>query len=66
MRRKVLLVVLGFGTVLGYACALGSHHRHDRHRAWKEEVADLCVTAAERQWRGAAAQRGEQAAGVKP
>ena len=66
MRRKVLLVVLGLGTVLGYACAFSSHHRYDRHRAWKEEVADLCVAAAERQRRGAAPERAEQAAGVKP
>jgi len=66
MRRKLLLVVLGLGTLLGYAGAFGSHHRHDRHRAWKEEVADLCVGAAERQRRDAAARRGEAAAGVKP
>lgn len=50
MRRKVLLVVLAAGTVLGYASAFRSHHHGERHRAWKTEVADLCVGAAERRW----------------
>ncbi|HEU5073797.1 MAG TPA: hypothetical protein VFU02_06485 [Polyangiaceae bacterium] len=50
MRRKVLLVVLAAGTVLGYASAFRSHHHRERHRAWKAEVADLCVSAAERRW----------------
>ena len=48
MKRKILLVVLALGTVAGYASALGCHGRGERHRAWKQEVADLCVAAAER------------------
>jgi hypothetical protein len=48
MKRKLLLVVLALGTVAGYASAIRSHHHGDRHRAWKQEVADLCVAAAER------------------
>lgn len=51
MKRKVLLVMLAFGTVAGYASAFRSHHHRDRHKAWREEVADLCVGAAERRWR---------------
>ena len=66
MKRKLLLVVLALGTVAGYASAVGCRDHRERHRAWKEEVADLCVSAAERQWRGTAAPRSEQAAGVKP
>ncbi|HEY6723109.1 MAG TPA: hypothetical protein VI197_03730 [Polyangiaceae bacterium] len=54
MKRKVLLVVLALGTIAGYAGAVRSHHHRDRHRAWKEEVADLCVGAAERRWQGKA------------
>lgn len=50
MRRKVLLVALALGTIVGYASACRSHHHKDRHRAWKAEVADLCVSAAERRW----------------
>jgi hypothetical protein len=50
MRRKVLLVALALGTIAGYASAFRSHHHRDRHRAWKEEVANLCVGAAERRW----------------
>ena len=48
MKRKLLLVVLALGTVAGYASALSCHGRGERHRAWKQEVADLCVAAAER------------------
>lgn len=58
MKRKVLLVALALGTVLGYASACRSHHHRDRHRAWKAEVADLCVGAAERRW--------NENAGLKP
>lgn len=63
MTRKVLLIVLGLGTVLGYAGAIRSHHHKGRHHAWKEEVADLCVSAAQRQNDAA---RGHEKAGVKP
>jgi len=51
MKRKILLVLLGLGTIAGYASAFGSHSRHHRtHRAaFEEHVADLCVRAAARQ-----------------
>lgn len=50
MRRKVLLVVLALGTVAGYASAIGAHRHHRWQRqAWKQEVADVCVAAAQRQ-----------------
>lgn len=64
MTRKVLLIVLALGTVAGYAGAIRSHHYKDRHHAWKEEVADLCVSAAQRKWDDAA--RGHSKAAVKP
>jgi len=56
MKRKLLLVVLALGTVAGYASAVGCHHG-ERHRAWKQEVADLCVAAAERRLSEKAGQR---------
>jgi len=67
MRRQVLLVVLAIGTVAGYASAFRSHHHRDRHRAWKEEVADLCVSAAQRRFDGAAQHEDVgKKAGAKP
>ena len=57
MKRKLLLVVLALGTVAGYASAVGCHDHRERHRAWKQEVADLCVAAAERRLGEKAGQR---------
>ena len=51
MKRKLLLLVLGLGTIAGYSSAFFCHgHRHHAHRArWKQEIADVCVEAAARQ-----------------
>ena len=51
MKRKVLLVLLALGTIAGYASAACSHHRYhhgERHRAFEQHIADICVAAAQR------------------
>jgi hypothetical protein len=50
MKHKLLLVLLGLGTIAGYTNAVLQHHHWRAHRAaWKERVADVCVQAARRQ-----------------
>ena len=52
MRRKLLLVALGFGAVAGYSSALFGHHRYhhgSRHAAFERHVAEICVAAAQAQ-----------------
>jgi hypothetical protein len=52
MKRRLLLIALAFGTVAGYTSAAFQHHRYhhaERHRAFEEHVADVCVAAARRQ-----------------
>lgn len=50
MRRKALIVVLAIGAVAGFASALFGCHHHawDRHQAFEDHMADVCVRAAER------------------
>lgn len=50
MKRKVLIGLLAFGTVAGYAagCARIAHHKHHRHHAFEHRVADVCAAAAHR------------------
>lgn len=51
MKRRILLIALALGTVAGYSSAAFSHHRYhhgERHRAFEQHVADLCVAAAAR------------------
>lgn len=52
MRRKLLLTLLALGAVFGFSSAAFSHHRYfqgERHRAFEQHVADICVAAAKRQ-----------------
>jgi hypothetical protein len=54
MKRRLLLIALAFGTVAGYTSAAFQHQHHryhhaERHRAFEEHVADVCVAAARRQ-----------------
>lgn len=51
MRRKLLMVLLGFGAVAGFGAGfarLAGHGRfgHDRHREWESRVADACTESA--------------------
>ncbi len=50
MRRRALIFVLALGAVAGFASGLyGCHyHRFERHQAFEEHIADVCVRAAER------------------
>jgi hypothetical protein len=56
MRRKLLLVVLGLGSVLGFAAGAASWRHHGQWGAWRsgpyggrfDGVAEACVRAAER------------------
>ena len=57
MKRTLLLVALGFGVVAGYGSAMlrhyHYHHGYGHHAAWKRQVADICVEAADRRIRAA-------------
>lgn len=54
MRHKLLIVLLGLGTIGGYAagfagCHMRAHHDYQgfgNHRGFHERVADTCVEAA--------------------
>lgn len=48
MKRKLLIVLLGAGTVLGYGAGFASMrwHAHHRRAAFERHVADTCVDAA--------------------
>jgi hypothetical protein len=49
MRRPILIALLAFGTIGGYAAgfaSLGCHH-HERRAAFERHVADVCVEAAQ-------------------
>jgi hypothetical protein len=49
MRRKIAIVLLSLGTVVGYAsgfCSLRAHHRM-RQQAFEQRVARVCVDAAQ-------------------
>lgn len=50
MRQRALIFVLALGAVAGFASGLyGCHyHRLERHQAFEEHIADVCVRAAER------------------
>jgi hypothetical protein len=54
--RKLVIVLLGLGTVAGFAAAFGRHHwrhHHGHHRAaFEQRVADVCVRASERTLQG--------------
>jgi hypothetical protein len=48
MRRRILMAVLAVGTVAGYGSGF-AHMRHcsrDRHAAFEQHVAKVCVDAA--------------------
>ena len=50
MKRKLLIVLLGLGTIGGFASGFASMHCHgDRQQTFEEHVADVCVAAAKRQ-----------------
>ncbi len=48
IQRKILIVVLGLGTVLGYAHGFRAlrHHRMERRAHFEEHVAKACAEAA--------------------
>lgn len=48
IRRKILIAVLGLGTVLGYAGGFASMRGCGRHRreTFEQRVARVCVEAA--------------------
>ena len=54
MKRRLLIVLLGFGTVFGFTTGFASmsHRWHDhaeqRRAAFEAHVADICVDAAHR------------------
>ncbi len=54
MKRKLLIVLLGVGTILGFSTGFASmshhwHHRAEQRRAaWEAHVAEVCVGAARR------------------
>ena len=53
MKRTLLIVLLGLGTIAGFAggCASmhhHSHHRHHRHARFENRVAEVCAAAAHR------------------
>ena len=65
MRRTLWIVLLGIGTVGGFAAGFARlhHHRHhgygwhgERHQQFENHVADICVRAAERRLREKPAQ----------
>lgn len=53
MKRRLLIALLGFGTVVGFGsgfasvAACGSRHA-ERRQAFEQHVADICVDAARR------------------
>lgn len=50
MRRRILIAVLAFGTVGGFASGFASMRCHGgRQQTFEEHVADVCVAAAKRQ-----------------
>ncbi|MCA9610941.1 MAG: hypothetical protein KC619_35350 [Myxococcales bacterium] len=54
MKRKLLIVLLGFGTLFGFGSGFASmsyhwhQHAEARRAAWEAHVADVCVEAAQR------------------
>lgn len=50
MKRRILIVLLGAGTVLGYGAGFASMRWHGQHRraAFERHVAETCVDAARR------------------
>jgi hypothetical protein len=48
IRRRILIAVLGLGTVLGYAGGFASMRAcgHHRREAFEQRVARVCVEAA--------------------
>ena len=54
MKRRLLIVLLGFGTIFGFGTGFASmshhwHHRAEQRRAnFESHVADVCVEAAQR------------------
>lgn len=50
MKHKLLIVLLGLGTIAGYGASCASLHRHhDQRRAhFEDRVADVCAAAAHR------------------
>jgi hypothetical protein len=59
MRRRILIALLAFGTIGGFAagCASLAHHRHQGYGGWgyrggyDEHVSELCTEAALRVYR---------------
>jgi hypothetical protein len=47
MRRRILIALLAFGTLGGYAMGVRSLcHARGRHEAFERHVAEVCVDAA--------------------
>lgn len=49
MRRKIAIVLLSLGTLVGYGSGFASLacHRRARQRAFEQHVAQVCVNAAQ-------------------
>jgi hypothetical protein len=50
MRRKALILVLALGAIAGFASGLYGCHYHgvERHQAFEDHIADVCMRAAQR------------------
>ena len=53
MKRRLLIALLGFGTLFGFGSGISSmahwhHHQNARRAAFERHVADVCVDAAYR------------------
>ena len=48
MRRRALILLLGFGTVAGFAAGFAHLHHHgcSRHAGFERHVASVCADAA--------------------
>lgn len=62
MKRKLLIVLLGLGTVIGYGagCARMHAHGHHSHARFEDRVADVCAAAAHRVYDGRSTQAPSQ------
>lgn len=58
IRRKIAIVLLSLGTVVGYASGFASlachHHREARQQRFEQHVARVCVDAARASQQGVA------------
>jgi hypothetical protein len=46
MKRKLLLIVLASGSVIGFASGFAWCGHHSKNSHWRQQLADHCVQAA--------------------